>query len=116
MKITVSKLRRIINEEISRCLSEQQNQDVKRLSMEKAAALKKAAEAAEKIAQHNTEVGNNDAERLRARADAAEEETRGVTESDEMEEIWPTIARAAGSYAAGSLSDRILGEYEEEDV
>jgi len=116
MKITVSKLRRIINEEIGRCLSEQQSQDVQRLAREKATALKKAADAAEQIAQHSAVQDNETVEKLRATADAAEDETRSVAESDEIEEIWPTLARAAGSYAAGKLGDRILGEYEEEDV
>jgi hypothetical protein len=103
MKISLNLLRKLINEEIRVCLTEESNA-VKQLKSEKAKKELEIADIAQKIADETSK----EAERTAARAKAS-----AVTEGG-LEEFWPTVARGAGAYAAGRLSDRLLDEDDDE--
>ena len=112
MKIKVSALRRIIKEEISRCLIEQAS-DEKKATIEKAEHLKAASDAASKQAAAD----DQEALELSDRAKKAQDDANKMSESEkELDEFWPTVARAAGAYAAGKISDKLIDEDEDEGL
>jgi|10_taG_2_1085330.scaffolds.fasta_scaffold03894_4 hypothetical protein len=125
MKIRVSRLRKIINEEIRRCLFEAEGDAATKAAELKIASLEKqkndaetsAAEHRAAIARIKKDTADKELAASTQAAQTAQSTTADVpvTESDDLDEFWPTVARAAGSYAAGKLSDRLLDEDEERD-
>jgi hypothetical protein len=124
MKIKTSQLRKIINEEINRFLLEAEGDATAKAAQLKIASLEKQRQDAEvTAAQHRVAIAkikkdSADTEETAANQavqSAGEEEITPVTEGD-LDEFWPTVARAAGSYAAGKISDRLLDEDEDEDI
>ena len=123
MKIKTSRLRKIINEELNRFLFEAAGDEATKAAQLKISALEKQKQAAEMTAaQHRVSIAklkkdNADTEETAATQAIQSAEALGntsVTEGD-LDEFWPTVARAAGSYAAGKLSDRLLDEDEDRE-
>lgn len=123
MKIKVSKLRKIISEEIKRCLLEADGDAAAKANSLKIASLEKQKnDSLVAAAQHRASIARikkDSADEELVASTKAEQDAQGggadipVTESDGIDEFWPAVARVAGSYAAGKLSDKLLDEDDE---
>jgi len=125
MKIKVSRLRKIVIEEIRSCLHEADGDAATKANSLKIAALEKQKnDSLVSAAQHRASIARikkDNADKELAASTKDEQDVQSgavdipVTESDSIDEFWPSVARAAGSYAAGRLSDKLLDEDEDHE-